>query len=471
MKYIHSKLALGALSAALALGTLTGCKKDFLDLRPYTSLTPEDALKTEGDLRVAMTGVYSGLRGADIFGRTVPLLGDLMADNVYQHPQNSNRYTLYNQYQIAVNDGNASGMWTQFYNVILRANNVINSSLTGTPAIEQIKGEAKAVRALCYFYLVRFYAKPFNESPAAFGVPIVRTFDVSLKPTRNSITEVYDFILKDLTEAFTQMSGFTNSSLMHKWAARALEAKVKLTKGDMPGALAAAQDVINNSTFTTLTTTNHAAFWSGATFRTDKLEVLFEVSMDAVGNLGFDALTNIYNQLGYGDMMISDDVFAKFSATDVRRALYQPSTLGQTRHPATFVRKYLNLATERDETKLLRLADMYLIAAEASAATNATQAQTFLNFVATRRDPSFTGFTSTGAQLLEDIIAERQKEFACEGDRFHDLNRLKRGISRSTNFPAAARTIAYPFDKRLLPIPQSETDANPNIAPQQNPGY
>jgi starch-binding outer membrane protein, SusD/RagB family len=394
-----------------------------------------------------------------------------MADNVYQHPQNSNRYTLYNQYQIAVNDGNASGMWTQFYNVILRTNNVINSSLTGTPAISQIKGEAKAVRALCYFYLIRFYASPFTESPSGLGVPIIKTFDVSLKPTRNTITEVYDFIQKDLTEAFAEMTTFTNSSLMHKWAARALEAKVRLTRGDMAGALAAAQDVISNSTFTSLTPTNHAAFWAGATFRTDRLEVLFEVSMDAVGNLGFDALTNIYNQLGYGDMMISDDVFAKYSATDVRRALYQPSMVGQPRHPTTFVRKYLNLATERDETKLLRMSDVYLIAAEASAATNATQAQNFLNFVATRRDPSFTGFTSTGAQLVNDIIEERQKELMCEGDRFHDLNRLKRAITRSTNFPSAARSISYPFNRRLLPIPQSETDANPNIATQQNPGY
>ena len=117
------------------------------------------------------------------------------------------------------------------------------------------------------------------------------------------------------------------------------------------------------------------------------------------------------------------------------------------------------------------MSEVYLIAAEASLPTNETEARDFLNYIATRRDPSFTGYTSTGAALLEDILTERRKEMAAEGDRFHDLNRLKRPIVRSANFPVNARNIPYTVDKRLLPIPQRETDANPNIKSQQNPGY
>ena len=139
--------------------------------------------------------------------------------------------------------------------------------------------------------------------------------------------------------------------------------------------------------------------------------------------------------------------------------------------PAWFVRKYTNIATDRDDTKVLRLADIYLIAAEASAPVNETNALNYLNYIATRRDAAFAGFTSSGADLVNDIIQERRKELAFEGDRFHDLNRLKLPIVRSTNYPSAARNIAYPFDKRLLPIPQVETDANPTIKAQQNGGY
>jgi hypothetical protein len=59
MKYLQFRTTVYALAAVFAVGVLPGCKKDFLDLRPYTSLTPEDALKTEGDLRVAITQAYA----------------------------------------------------------------------------------------------------------------------------------------------------------------------------------------------------------------------------------------------------------------------------------------------------------------------------------------------------------------------------------------------------------------------------
>jgi starch-binding outer membrane protein, SusD/RagB family len=469
MKKINIKNTGLILIAAMSL-LISSCKKSFLDLKPYTSLPVADALKSEADLQVALRGAYASLRGVDVFGRTIPVLGDIMADNVYQSAQNSNRYTNYNQYVHNVTDANAQGMWQQGYNCILRCNNIINSPIAANANVSQYKGEAYAIRALMYFTLVRFYAKPFREDPNAFGVPIVTVFDPLLKPGRSKVSEVYTLILADLTQAYTLMTQFTNTSQFSKYAARALEAKVHLTKGDMPSALTAANDVINNSGFTAVTTTNYAAYWGNPVIGTTKLETLFEVSSDAVGNLAFDALGYIYNQGGYGDMIASDDLAALYSATDVRKtAVMQLGTRASL--PAWFVRKYLNIATDRDDTKILRLADIYLIAAEASASVNETNAKTFLNYVATRRDASFTGYTSTGAALVNDIIQERRKELAFEGDRFHDLNRLKLPVNRSINYPASARTIAYPFDKRLLPIPQVETDANPAIKGQQNSGY
>ena len=449
---------------------LSSCKKDFLDLKPYTALPVADALKSEADLQVALRGAYAGLRGVDIFGRTIPVLGDIMGDNVYQSAQNTNRYTNYNQYVQNVTDANAQGLWQQGYNVILRCNNIINSPVAASANVNQYKGEAYSIRALMYFHLVRFFAKPYTEDPNALGVPVVTVFDQNLKPGRSKVSEVYTLILADLTQAYTLMTQFINTSQFSKYAAKALEAKVYLTMGDMPKALTAANDVINNSGFTAVTTVNYAAYWGNPTIGNTKLETLFEVSSDAVGNLAFDALGYIYNQSGYGDMLASDDLANLYSATDVRKtAVMQLGTRASL--PSWFVRKYINIATDRDDTKILRLADIYLIAAEASVATSETNAKTFLNFVATRRDASFTGYTSTGAALVNDIITERRKELAFEGDRFHDLNRLKQQINRSTNYPAAARTITYPFNKRLLPIPQVETDANPTIKAQQNPGY
>ena len=115
------------------------------------------------------------------------------------------------------------------------------------------------------------------------------------------------------------------------------------------------------------------------------------------------------------------------------------------------------------------MSEMYLIAAESSLPTNEADALTYVNAITSKRGA--TPIVSTGTQLFEDIIIERRKELAFEGDRYHDLQRLKRDIVRSNNYPASSRTIPYSVFRRVLPIPLVETDANPTIKPQQNPGY
>ncbi len=448
--------------------TIASCKKSFLELVPPTSLTPEQALATEADLQVALRGAYAGLRGVDFYGRTLPIIGDLMADNAYQSALNTNRYTFFSTYAYNVTDGNASGMWNTAYSVILRANNIINSPVASNANVDQYKGEAYAVRALCYFELVKFFARPYSDDPNGLGVPLVLTYNPDLKPGRNKVSEVYAQILDDLNKSYALQTKYTNSSQFSKYAARALQAKVYLHMGDKTNAKTAALDVINNGGFTPLTTANHAGYWSASAIRTDKLETLMEVSSDAVANLAFDALSYLYSQAGnYGDILCSDDLYATFEATDVRRALYPTGTRAGV--PAVFVNKYPVITGDLSDTKVLRLSEMYLIAAEASYPSNEVDARTYVNFITSRRGA--TAIASVGAQLLEDILTERRKELAFEGDRYHDVQRYKRDVVRNANYPAAARNIPYANFRRIMPIPQTETDANPTIKAQQNPSY
>lgn len=454
--------------------TFASCKKSFLELNPSTSLTPGQALATEADLQVALRGAYAGLRtgisGAtfDMFGRTIPVLGDIMADNAYQSAINTNRYTFYNNYSATAGDGNALGLWGGAYQAILRANNIINSPIASNANVDEYKGEAYAIRALCYFELVRFFATPYTDNPAALGVPLITVYNPDLKPARSKVSEVYALMIDDLNKAYTLMTKYTNSSQFSKYAAKALLAKVYLNMGDKTNAKAAALDVINNGGFTALTTGTHAGYWANAVIRTDKLETLFEVSSDAVANLAFDALSYLYSQAGnYGDLLCADDLYTKYSAADVRKALYPTGTRGGV--PAVFVNKYPVISGDLSDTKVLRLSEMYLIAAEASLPANEVDALTYVNAVTSKRgaDP----IASTGAALFEDVLLERRKELAFEGDRYHDLQRLKRDIVRSNNYPASAQNVAYTNFRRLLPIPQSEVDANPQIRTQQNTGY
>jgi hypothetical protein len=453
------------LLVAMVLTTFSSCKKSFLELNPPANLTPEQALRTEADLLVALRGAYAGLRSTAMYGRSLMVIGDMMADNTYQSVLNTNRYTLFNNYSYNLTDGDVSGLWSTAYAIILRTNNIINANVSGA-TVNQIKGEARTIRALCYFNLVRYFARPFTDNPAGLGVPIVTVYNADLKPGRNTVAEVYAQIHADLNSAYNLMTTYSNSSQFSKFAARALQARVFLTQNDKANARTAALDVITNGGFTLITAAGHGAYWANPVIRTDRVETIFEVSADAVANNSFDALSYIYSQAGnYGDMLCADDLYASFEAADVRRALYATGVRGGL--PSVFVNKYPNFVGDHSDTKVLRLSEMYLIVAEAT--TNETEARTYVNAITAERGA--TAIASTGTALFNDIMSERRKELAFEGDRYMDMQRFKLDINRGANYPAAARAIPYANFRRVFPIPQNEIDVNPTIKAQQNPGW
>lgn len=463
MKNITAKILL----VVMVLTTFSSCKKSFLELDPPANLTPEQALKTEADLLVALRGAYAGLRSTAMYGRSLMVIGDMMADNTYQSVLNTNRYTLFNNYSYNLTDGDVSGLWSTAYGIILRTNNIINANVSGAN-VNQIKGEARTIRALCYFSLVRYFARPFTDNPNGPGVPIVTVYNADLKPGRNTVAEVYNQIHTDLNTAFNLMTTYSNSSQFSKFAARALQARVFLTQNDKTNARTAALDVINNGGFTLITAAGHGAYWANPVIRTDRVETIFEVSADAVANNAFDALSYIYSQAGnYGDMLCADDLYASIEAADVRRALYATGVRGGL--PSVFVNKYPNFVGDHSDTKVLRLSEMYLIAAEASLPASEIDARTYVNAITAQRGA--TAIASTGTSLFNDIMAERRKELAFEGERYMDMQRFKLDINRGTNYPAAARTVPYANFRRVFPIPQTEIDVNPTIKAQQNPGW
>ncbi len=461
------KLTLLLIGSLFALGS---CQSSFLDLKPYDSLPVQDAIKTENDMNSAVNGMYSGLRSSFLYGRTVPFVGDLLADNVYISSSNSGRYITQNTYMVNAQNADLLSTWSQAYAVILRANNIINSTLTSSATVEQYKGEAMAIRALMNWEMVKMFAKPYSVDPTAPGIPLVMTYDVTLRPARNTVKEVYDQINKDLTQAFGMMTVTKNSSYITKYAARAIQAKVYLYQKDYANALTAAQDVIKNGGYTLTTAANLNAYWNNPTPVSTKVETIFEVSADGVANAGFDALANMYNQSGYGDGLATTDLYNLYADTDARKALIVKGKRAGV--DALIINKYQNVqnTSDKDDIKVIRYADVLLIAAEASARTgNATDALALLNQLAQRRDPSFKGYTSSGDALINDIITERRKELAFEGDRFNDLNRLGIDVKRNDQYPSSARSIAFSDNRRIAPIPQSELDANPAI--KQNAGY
>jgi starch-binding outer membrane protein, SusD/RagB family len=482
MTKITYKLLLGL----VALAAFSSCKKSFIELNPPTSVSPQEAFITEGDMLIALRGAYASLRGADFYGRTLPVIGDVLADNEYQTATNTNRYTTFNAYSYVATDGNVSGMWNTGYQAILRANNIINStSVPPSATVNQYKGEAYAIRALAYFSMIRYFARPYTDNPAGLGIPIIIKYDPDFKPARNTIAEVYTQINKDLDSAYSNMgtTAAFNSSQFSKYAAKGLQAKVYLTMGDYPKARVAADDVINNGKFTMVATDSWAGYWNDpapktapSAASTGKLETLFEVSSDAVNNLQFDALPYLYSQFGnYGDFVLTDSakgVSPLFAPGDVRLLVFprmkRANSTAASAPTITAINKYPAIQGDRSDTKVLRYSEMYLIAAEATYLTDPTASLNYLKYLTDRR--GVAPIVSAGAQLFEDIITERRKELVAEGDRYLDLQRLKRDISRPVEYPGTALNIPYSNFRRILPIPPAELDVNPAIRSQQNPG-
>ncbi len=463
------------LALSILLLTAVSCKKSFLERTPSNGLPADQVIVNEGGMRDALNGLYASLRTANLYGRTVPLLGDLLADNVFIHSTNSNRYIAEYQYTFTTLNANAQGVWTDAYSAILAANNIINSNVTGSSTVDNYRGEALTLRALMYFELQKHFAKPYTVDANGVGVPLVLTYDISSKPGRNKTSEVYTQIIADLNQAYTLLTVNKNSSYISKYVSKALLARVYQHMGDWNNAKTAALDVVNNGGYSLIDTAAYKEYWKSPIPVSSKVETIFEVSSDAVNNLGTNSLAYFYDQSGYGDAIATDTLYNLYSATDVRKSLIDPTIRRARSSTGALVKavvKYPNIsnANDKDDTKVLRYSDVLLILAEAYYNTSdEVNAKARLNQVATKRDPLFAGYTSTGPQLLEDILTERRKELAFEGLRYWDLTRLNRVINRGPQYPSTAQTINITDPRRIYPIPQAEIDANKNVT--QNQGY
>ncbi len=476
LKYIYIILA-------FVIG-LTSCKKSFLDEKPPSADPVTVAIKTENDLADAVNGMYNSMRSTNSFGTNVPILGDELADNAYVSSSNSGYFQAEQNYLLLAVNAEAQSIYSQCYYSILQANRIIYAAntLPSSNNVLQLKGEAYTSRALNYLTLVNFFASPYTANPNAAGVPLV-TAPTNItgpfsKPARATVGAVYTKIISDLDSAYAIMPTgstslhATNSNYIAKYAAKAIEARAYLYKGDYANARDAALLVVQNGAYSLTPSTSLISYWASPAAATNKVETIFELALNLATNNGTGGVDYFYNQAGYGQNLIYQDLYNQYSSTDARRSLFL--TNSQTRGSVIVLNKYSNTTNtaDKDDIKIIRYAEVLLTLAEGYARSgDNVNGLLYLNQVVQKRDPSFAGYTSTGTQLANDIVAERRKELVGEGLRLFDLNRLQLPINRPTqsNIYSTLQVIPFTDYRRLLPIPQVEVDANP--ATTQNPGY
>ncbi|WP_293298024.1 RagB/SusD family nutrient uptake outer membrane protein [Pedobacter sp. UBA4863] len=470
---------------ALSLGA---CKDSFLDLKNPQSLPLNGTIKDLATLTTAGNGAYAQLKDVNYYGRSFLVIPELFGDNAFVSRSNGGRYQEENLLAITRESGVGVSAWAAMYRTIVNANITITEGekLPVLAAHNQVIGEMYALRALAYFDLVRLFAQPYNFTANAshLGVPLVlERKDELIKPARSTVAEVYDQIVSDLKKSLTLMTTAQKPAKFTPTAANGLLAKVYLYMEDWENAEKYATDAIAGP-YTLLARTAYVTSWANKF----SVESLFEVGTLTTDNLAANSIGYFYEQAGYGEGLATQDLYSKYTASDVRRSLIQVGVRSVTfENPAYFVKKYPKGTSTRDDNlKVLRLSEVYLIRAEARAelgradATKNAGALSDLNMIAQRADAAALALAGlTGDDLVERILLERRKELAFEGNRFFDLTRRKKNVDHwvsETNLSPTAPTLptppvtfTYPNEKFVYPIPFAEITANPNI--KQNPGW
>lgn len=462
--------AIGAISSLL----LQSCGS-FLDTDPYTGVGESQAITNEGNATAALIGVYDGFQHYYYYGRDFVVQGEAPTENVKLNPTNSNRFVQEITWSVTKSLAGVADFWNKGNETINRANKIIHAEISGDEkTINKIKGEAYALRALVHFDLVRMYAQcyDFTENHNHIGIPYITKYEAEGQPSRNTVAEVYKNIIADLKKAQELGVAGTNRAMapftLSTDALNAILAKVYLYMGDYNNAKSYAELVIPK--YTLVPNAEYMTSWTKESLS----ESIFTIAQIMTDYGKTNALGYIFVEEGYGDLLVNESLYGLYADNDIRKEWFIKGKKTANVDKIYIKGKYpgRNGTVGLDNFNVLRVSEMYLIAAEASAKAtpkDEVKAQQYLNAIRQRAIPTALAVTVTGDDLINEILLEKRKELAFEGNYYHDLKRLKLDVKAANTGKAEPLIIKYPNNKFAWPIPERETNANPNI--EQNPGY
>jgi hypothetical protein len=433
----------------------TSCKK-FLDVQPEQQVDASQAITNAGSAETALNGLYNLLGSDGYYGSNFQALSYLSGGDIQWTGSQSAPQQIAAR-QLSADNGNVASSWAAIYRTILSANYIIDA-LPGLsdPLFLQTKkdqflGEAYFIRALSYFDLARGWG----------GVQLILT------PTRlpgdhsgikrSSLADTYAQVLSDLNKAETLLPATTNRNRATRKTVWALKARYFLYQQQWDSAASNASRIIDDAANYKLLAP-YSAFFAGNAAAT--AESVFEIAYSVSFKNGH------YNwwlppALG-GRREWAPNAQLVSLLNDAAVGGGRSALIAQTAPPGNlwYGKLYYRTPTGTDPAYLIRVAELYLIRAEASARLDQPEAALAdINAVRARAGiaPATAG---TQQALLLAIENERQLEFAFEGDRWFNLVRTGR---------VAAVLGLNDSNRYRFPIPADELLADKDLEP--NPGY
>lgn len=473
----------------------SSCKK-FLESTPLSQVGVDNFYKTEADFNQALVGSYAAFAQVYQGNGYYSLLTDLRSDNTTELTAggdgNDAKMNI-DEFKETTDNEHITAFWQNSYTLIARANSII-SKIEGSQVSEnskkQFMGEAKVLRALSYFNLVRLYG----------GVPLVTEpvsdIDASYKVGRSTSEAVYTQIVSDLTAAKTLLPVSYDDANVGRVTIGVVEGllgTVFLTLKKYPEAAAEFKKVIDLNVYSLLPIYadlfkagmqgNKEAIWQ-AQYKTGT-SYLGSNLPNHFAPTGSEGIT-ISSGGAYGFNQPTEDIANSYSANDVRRNNIAD---GYTKDGAFVAAKYIRGYVEREsgggyldsgaDWYILRYANVLLMYAEALNEVNQgpnTTAYTYLNLV--RKRAGLADAQNLNYDSFKTLVSnEARLESPFEGRRWFDLLRTGKALevmNAKVSQGAGSSTvgISTPIKQYqlLYPIPSIVViTSSPAIA--QNPGY
>ena len=462
------------ISAAVLAFLLSSCSSDVLNTSPDSTKITTNFYKDADQLEQGVNATYGALQYDGQYQLAMPTIGEIPSDNTFDEVPANDSFTYgeFDFFTIQAKNDLLAKAWRDHYIGIQQANIVLNR-ITPVAMDSQIKnyriGEMKFLRALMYFDLVRI----FGDVPLSTE----ETTNVNnyFGKGRNTTTEVYAFIVKELTEAISLLpANVTQKGRATKGAALGILAKVLITNGKYNEAIPYLKQ-IESLGYSLLPDVNQIF----SPTNKNNSEIIFDVQFasginaNSEGNSAFQ----MFSPSGFvpgakGHNLPTKEIYNMYSSKDKRRDAYIGLTPGGVPYTKKLVKTSDVIADSGSNVIVLRLAEVYLILAECYAQTgDTTNANIYVNKIKTRAGLDNVNISDKNT-LLEEIAAERRKELIGEGHRWFDLVRTGKAIEVMTkhfqNTPGYS-TAKIQQHNLIMPVPQGQINTDPSI--KQNPGY
>lgn len=438
--------------------------EDFIEIDPPNDqLTGEIVFEDAATVNAALVHIYAQLRdNALTTGGTsglTYLLGNY-ADELTLYSTDLQDARSFYENNLSPSNGTVLALWNNSYNLIFAVNNIIEGIQNSTALTQVDKdrflGEAYFLRALIHFYLVNLFGE----------IPYIEITDYSLNSQVSKLGKdlIYQKLIDDLVLSKSLLSADyigIDRVRPNKWVAAALLARVYLYNQNWELAVSEATQVISDGGYVINSDINQV-------FLKNSTETLWQFDAGFPGSNTIEALTYIFTSGPPPSSALSSHLINSFEIGDARLANWIGTVSDGNDtwyHPFKY-KLNANTGTTQECSIIFRLAEIYLIAAEANAQLGNTS--TALNQLNALRDRAnlVPVLFANKETILNAIYHERRIEFFTEqAHRFFDLKRTDRANSQLLPVKPNWQTTDV-----LLPLPESELILNPNMQPQ-NEGY